>query len=383
MRPEILFPLYAPITSLKGVGPRVAPLLERVAGPLVRDVLWLQPHSVVRRTPAVVSAAIDGEVMTFEVTISDVEVSRSSARPTRIRVFDHTGFLTLVFFGAYGAQLEQRHPVNARRIVSGKVEHTEYGLQMVHPDYLVAPDKAADIPQIEPVYPATEGLPPRRVRGFALEALAKAPDLPEWQDPAWLAREKFPTWRAALERLHEPQSEADLAPLSPHRRRLAYDELLAHQLAMAQRKAARRREPAARILPSRVSEHLRAALPFAFTGAQDRALADIRADFAAGERMSRLIQGDVGSGKTVVAMCAMADVAEAGGQSALMAPTEILARQHFETLSAPLAAQGISVVLLTGRDKGSARAEKLAALASGTAQIAVGTHALFQDGVAK
>ena len=382
MRPEILFPLYAPITSLKGVGPRVAPLLERVAGPLVRDVLWLQPHSVIRRTPAVVSAAIDGEVMTFEVTISDVEVSHSSARPTRIRVFDQTGFLTLVFFGAYGAQLEQRHPVNARRIVSGKVEHTEYGLQMVHPDYLVAPDKAGDIPQIEPVYPATEGLPARRVRGFALEALAKAPDLPEWQDQALLAREKFPTWRAALERLHEPQSEADLAPLSPHRRRLAYDELLAHQLAMAQRKAARRREPAARILPSRVSEQLRATLPFAFTGAQDRALADIRADFAAGERMSRLIQGDVGSGKTVVAMCAMADVAAAGGQSALMAPTEILARQHFETLSAPMAAQGISVVLLTGRDKGSARAEKLQALAGGTAQIAVGTHALFQDGVA-
>ncbi len=381
MRPEILFPLYAPITSLKGVGPRVAPLLERVAGPLVRDVLWLQPHSVIRRTPAVISAAIDGEVMTFEVAISDVEVSRSAARPTRMRVFDQTGFLTLVFFGNYGAQLELRHPINARRIVSGKVEHTEYGLQMVHPDYLVAPDKAGEIPHIAPVYPATEGLPARRVRGFVLEALTKVPDLPEWQDTAWLAREKFPSWREALARLHEPQSEADLTPLSLHRRRLAYDELLAHQLAMAQRKAARRREPAARIPAGRLSENLRAALPFAFTGAQDRALADIRADFAAGERMSRLIQGDVGSGKTVVAMCAIADVAAAGGQSALMAPTEILARQHFETLSAPLAAQGISVVLLTGRDKGAARAEKLDVIAKGTAQVAVGTHALFQDGV--
>lgn len=229
MRPEILFPLFTSVTSLKGVGPRVAPLLERVAGPLVRDVLWLQPHSLVRRTPAVISAAADGEVMTFEVTIESLQVSRSASRPTRIRVFDQTGFMTLVFFGAYGGQLEQRHPVNARRIVSGKVEDTQYGLQMVHPDYMVAPDKAGEIPQVEPIYPATEGLQPRRVRGFALEALERAPELPEWQDPAWLAREKLPTWREALARLHGPQSEADLSPLSPHRRRLAYDELLAHQ----------------------------------------------------------------------------------------------------------------------------------------------------------
>lgn len=382
MRPEILFPLFTSVTALKGVGPRVAPLLERVAGPLVRDVLWLQPHSLIRRTPAVISAAVHGEIMTFEVVIESLDVSRSASRPTRIRVFDQTGFMTLVFFGAYGGQLEQRHPVNARRIVSGKVEDTQYGLQMVHPDYMVAPDKAGEIPQVEPVYPATEGLPPRRVRGFALETLEKAPELPEWQDPAWLAREKFPAWREALARLHAPQSEADLSPLSLHRRRLAYDELLAHQLAMAQRKAARRREPAAKIPAGALADRLRADLPFAFTGAQDRALADIRADFIAGERMSRLVQGDVGSGKTVVAMCAMADVAEAGGQSALMAPTEILARQHYETLSIPLAAHGIGVVLLTGRDKGAGRAAKLKALADGSAQVAVGTHALFQDEVA-
>lgn len=381
MRPEILFPLFTPVTSLKGVGPRVAPLLERVAGPLVRDVLWLQPHSLIRRTPASLAAAVDGEIMTFEVVIEELQISRVAARPSRIRVFDGTGFMTLVFFGAYGGQLEQRHPVNARRIVSGRVEISQYGLQMVHPDYMVAPDKAADIPQIEPVYPATEGLPPRRVRGFVLEAEARAPELPEWQDQAWLAREQFPSWREAIARLHAPQSEADLSPLSLHRRRLAYDELLAHQLAMAQRKAARRREPAARIPAGELGNRIRADLPFAFTGAQDRALAEIRADLAAGERMSRLVQGDVGSGKTVVAMCAMADVAEAGGQNALMAPTEILARQHYETIAAPLAAHGIGVILLTGRDKGAARAEKLRALASGAAKVAVGTHALFQNDV--
>lgn len=382
MRPEILFPLFAPITSLKGVGPRVAPLLERLAGPIVRDVLFLKPHSLVVRTPADVAAALDGQVMTFEVTIDAYERPRSSAQPWRVRVSDPTGFLTLVFFGRFADQLEQRHPVGAKRIISGKVEDQKFGRQMVHPDYMVEPGKAGDIPELEPIYPATEGLPARRVRVFAQEALERAPELPEWQDPAWLAREQLPPWREAIARLHEPQGEADLSPLSRHYRRLAYDELLAQQLAMAQRRAERRREPAVRIPVSETAERIRGDLPFAFTGAQTRALAEIRADLAGGERMSRLIQGDVGSGKTVVAMCAMADVASAGGQTALMAPTEILARQHFETIQGPLTDHGVGVILLTGRDKGAARAEKLRALAGGAVQVAVGTHALFQDDVA-
>jgi len=343
MRPEILFPLFAPIASLKGVGPRVAPLLERLAGPVVRDVAFLVPHSLVRRTPADLSAALDGQVMTFEVTVDEIQKPRTSAQPLRMRVSDPTGFLTLVFFGRFGDQIANRHPIGAQRIISGKVEDDKFGRQMVHPDYMVAPEKRDEIPQLEAIYPATEGLPARRVRTFALEALARAPELPEWQDPAWFARERFPAWREALARLHNPETEGDLAPTSPHYRRLAYDELLAQQLAMAQRKAERRKEPAAKIAASAAAARIQADLPFAFTGAQERALAEIRADLAAGERMSRLIQGDVGSGKTVVAMSAMADVAAAGGQSALMAPTEILARQHYETLSGPLTAHGVGV----------------------------------------
>jgi ATP-dependent DNA helicase RecG len=381
MRPEILFPLFAPVSTLKGAGPKVAPLLARVAGPLVRDVAFLTPHSVIRRTPGVISDARDGEVMTFQVTLESYQAPRTRQHPWRLRVFDQTGFMTLVFFGSYGGSLEARHPVNARRVISGKVELTDFGLQMAHPDYLLPLERADEIPSVEPVYPATEGLPPRRVRGFVQGAMERTPDLPEWQDPAFHAREGFGGWRESLARLHAPQVEADLAPTALHRRRLAYDELLAQQLAMAQRRADRRREPAAQVRAGELADRLRAALPFAFTTAQDRALTEIRADLASGERMSRLIQGDVGSGKTVVAMCAMADVAEAGGQSALMAPTEILARQHFETLSAPLAAVGIEALLLTGRDKGGARAEKLRALASGAAKVAVGTHALFQDDV--
>ncbi|HEY2358347.1 MAG TPA: ATP-dependent DNA helicase RecG [Phenylobacterium sp.] len=382
MRPEILFPLFAPITSLKGVGPRVAPLLAKLAGTIVRDVAFLIPHSLVRRTPASLSAAIDGQIMTFEVTVDEIQKPRTSAQPLRMRVSDPTGSLTLVFFGRFGDQIATRHPLGAKRIISGKVEDDKFGRQMVHPDYMVAPDKRDEIPELEAIYPATDGLPARRVRTFALEALERAPELPEWQDAAWLAQERFAPWREALARLHNPRTEADLAPTSQHYRRLAYDELLAQQLAMAQRKADRRREPAAKIVASDTAAKIRADLPFAFTGAQERALAEIRADLAAGERMSRLIQGDVGSGKTVVAMCVMADVAAGGGQTALMAPTEILARQHFETVSGPLTDHGVGVILLTGRDKGAGRAEKLRALASGAVKVAVGTHALFQDEVA-
>ncbi|MES3028177.1 MAG: ATP-dependent DNA helicase RecG [Pseudomonadota bacterium] len=381
MRPEILFPLYAPITSLKGVGVRVAPLLEKLAGPVVRDVLFLAPHSVVQRTRASVNTAVEGATQIFEVQIDAFKKPRGPQQPWRVETYDGSGILTLVFFGSFGGQLEQKHPLGVKRVVSGKVERFGLNLQIAHPDYILPPERVDEIPLFEAVYPATAGVPARTVRKFVLEALERAPELPEWQDPAWLAREQLPSWREALVRLHSPAGEIDLAPQTPHVRRLAYDELLAHQLAMAQRKADRRREPAAKIVPAEISAKVRADLPFSLTSAQERALADIRHDFAAGERMSRLIQGDVGSGKTVVAMLAMADVAGGGGQSALMAPTEILARQHFETLSGPLSDHGISAVLLTGRDKGLARAEKLRALASGAVQVAVGTHALFQDDV--
>ncbi len=384
MRPQILFPLFAPVTSLKGVGPRVAPLLEKVAGPIVRDVLFVAPQRIVRRVQAKAASAPEGQEVTLLVTIESVQRPGRHGLPWKVRVFDDTGFVTLVFFRWNGAPLDQAHPVGARRVVSGKIERSEFdhALQIIHPDYFLPAERAGDVPEVEAIYPATAGLPTRSVRRFALEALDRAPALPEWQDPAWLARQRWPGWRDALEALHNPQGEADLSPQAPARRRLAYDELFAHQLALAQRKSARKSQPAPAIAASALADKVEADLPFRLTGAQVRSLSEIRADLAAGERMSRLVQGDVGSGKTVVAMLAMADAAAAGLQSALMAPTEILARQHFETLAGPLASHGVKAILLTGRDKGAGRAEKLAALAGGSAAVAVGTHALFQDDVA-
>ncbi|MDP1631607.1 MAG: ATP-dependent DNA helicase RecG [Caulobacter sp.] len=381
MRPEILFPLFASATTLKGVGPKVEPLVERLAGPLVRDVLFLGPQALVHRTPTTVDSVVDGQVHTL---IVEVELHTKPARmdiPWKIRTFDGTAFLTLIWFKGHGEHLMRQHPVGAKRVVSGKIERWGNEIQMAHPDYILPVERAAEIPEIEAVYPATAGLPARTVRKLALEALSRAPALPEWQDPAWVKREGFVGWREALERFHNPQTEADLSPLSPHRRRLAFDELLAHQLALAQRKAARRSQAAPVIGASGLADRLEAGLPWKLTGAQIRALSEVRGDLRSGERMSRLLHGDVGAGKTIVAMLAMADAAEARLQSVLMAPTEILARQHFETVAAPLEAQGLRVILLTGRDKGGVRTEKLMALMDGSVDVAVGTHALFQDDV--
>ena len=382
MRPEILFPLFAPASTLKGVGPKVAPLLEKLAGPLVRDVLFLAPSGVVHRSRTTADLLREGEVQTVTVWIDGHMPPRKPGAPYRIRVADETAMFFLTYFRVYGDSLEKQHPKGALRAVSGKVESFNNELQIAHPDYLIDAERIDDIPAFEPVYPAAAGLPSRVVRKLAADALARAPELEEWIDPPLKAREGFPDWREALEALHAPKTDADTSLQAPHRRRLAYDELFAHQLAMAQRKAARRREPGPVIGAGPSAERIQAALPFRLTGSQIVSLAEVRGDLAGGERMSRLLQGDVGAGKTVVAMLAMADVADAGAQSVLMAPTEILARQHYETIAGPLQAEGIGVVLFTGRDKGAGRAEKLRALASGAAKVAVGTHALFQDDVA-
>jgi ATP-dependent DNA helicase RecG len=382
MRPEILFPLYAPASGLKGVGPKLAPLVARAAGPLVRDLLFLAPAGLVHRTPMTTAQVKEGETPILKVQLESHLPPRRRGQPYRIRARDETGFIFLTWFKVFGDSLVKSHPEGALRVVSGKVDERGGERSIAHPDYLLPLEREAEIPKVETVYPTTAGLPSRTLRRIVLAALEKAPDLPEWQDAAWRARNRWPSWREALKELHSPQGGADLEPTAPARQRLAYDELLAHQLAMALRRSVRRDEPTAPISHSALADALEAALPFRLTGAQRRALAEIGGDLAAGQRMARLLHGDVGSGKTVAAMLVMAEVAAAGGQSALMAPTEILARQHFETIAEALEKVGIRALLLTGRDKGAGRAEKLAALATGEAMVAVGTHALFQDDVA-
>lgn len=381
MRPEILFPLFADVTTLKGVGPRSAPLVQKVAGPLVRDVLFLSPSGVIQRRRTTATEAVDGEIGVFEVTIDRLIPPHKHGAPIKVRAIEDTGFIHLVWFAGSPRHIESLAPRGSRRLVTGKVERFNSEVQIAHPDYILPLEKTDEIPLSEPVYPATQGLTSRQIRKLAQGALALAPELPEWQEPNWLTARRWVGWRPALEALHAPTNEADLTPDAPVRQRLAYDELFAHQLALARRRRARQITPAARIAPGGASARLLAALPFALTGAQEQAVAEIRADLASGEQMGRLLQGDVGSGKTAVAALALADAASSGFQAALMAPTEILARQHYDKLSPMLDQAGVSSLLLTGRDTPAERRGKLTALASGEAQVAIGTHALFQDAV--
>ena len=380
MRPQILFPLFAEVSSLKGVGPKILPLVQKLAGPLVRDVAFLSPSGLIVRQPMTAVNAIEGQVGIFEVVIDRLFVPGKPGAPIKVRASDDTGFVHMIWFGGSAQHIDRLLPKGQKRLVSGKVERFNAEVQIVHPD-IYTPEQAGEIAAIEPVYPATAGLSSRVVRKLVQAALAHAPDLPEWQDPAWLAKTRWPGWRAALEALHAPTSEPELEPDAPARQRLAYDELLAHQLALARRRRARQITPGPRIAPGEASEHLLAALGFSLTGAQSQAVAEIRRDLASGEQMGRLLQGDVGSGKTAVAALALADAAASGFQAALMAPTEILARQHWQRLAPMLEAAGVSTILLTGRDTPAERRVRLTALASGEAQVAIGTHALFQDAV--
>jgi ATP-dependent DNA helicase RecG len=384
MRPQCLFPLFAPVTSLPGVGPRLAPLYEKLAGGRVVDLLWHLPSGVVdRRFNPKVAEAPGGRVATLLVRVDAHMPPGSPKRPYRIRCSDETGFLHLVYFHGREDWLRKQLPEGEWRVVSGTVEHFNDEIQITHPDHVVPPDEQAQVMTVEPVYPLTGGLTARLVAKSVRAALDRAPDMPEWQDAAWLARQRFPPWRQALETLHRPADEPAVTQDSPARRRLAYDELLANQLALAMVRAQMRRLKGRPLAGTGVLRaKALAALPFALTGAQVRSLAEIDADMAQPVRMLRLLQGDVGSGKTVVALLAMLSAVEAGAQAAMMAPTEILARQHFATLSPICAAIGVRVALLTGRDKGRARDAMLAALAAGEIDLMLGTHALFQEDVA-
>ncbi|ESQ84282.1 ATP-dependent DNA helicase RecG [Asticcacaulis sp. AC466] len=379
MRPEILFPYYAPVTSLKGVGPKLAPTLSAHVGSHVRDLVFFLPSGLIKRPLVSVSQARVGEVQTIAVTIGGYPPSPPKG-PQRVDVFDDTGRLQLTYFHRIRG-FEQQHPVGARRLISGKVEKFGQYLQMSHPDYIVDEARAEDIPPCEPVYPATLDLSSRMIRKFVQTALAALPVLPEWHDENMLEKHGWPSFNDALTRSHSPESDLDQSADASHRLRLAYDEALAHQLALKARKQHRQATPARVVVYRTWWDLALKSLPFALTGAQDRAIADIRADLASGHRMNRLIQGDVGAGKTLVALAAMIDLAEGGFQSVMMAPTEILARQHYEKSLTILQAVGIRSILMTGRDKGKAREEKRAAVANGEVTIIFGTHAVFQDGV--
>ncbi|MSO67525.1 MAG: ATP-dependent DNA helicase RecG [Pseudolabrys sp.] len=389
MRPNVLSPLFASLTSLPGVGPKLeklyARLFEREA-PRVIDLLLHLPSGIIdRRARPKLNEVQPGQIITVAVTVEEHRPAppHRARVPYRILTSDETGTLTLTFFHARKDYLEKLLPVGEMRYVSGTAEFYDGMLQMVHPDRVVNEKGFADLPLVEPVYPLTEGLALGNVRRAMEGAVARLRDLPEWQDAAWISRERFPGFADALRHLHRPVEPHNIAPEGLAWTRLAYDELLAGQLALALVRAHMRRQAGrGSASEGRLRARIMKALPYALTHSQQQAVNDIINDLALPQRMLRLLQGDVGSGKTVVALVAAASVIEAGRQAAFMAPTELLARQHLNTI-APLAeAAGLRVAILTGRERGPARKEILNRLVLGDIDLLIGTHALFQDDVA-
>ncbi|MCB6177478.1 ATP-dependent DNA helicase RecG [Rhodobacter sp. Har01] len=382
-RPEILFPLFAELETLDGVGEKTARAFEALEVRRPKDLLFLLPSSGTDRTRrASVRDVTPPATLTVEVEVGSHVPARKKGGPYRVNVRDARLDWALVFFHARGDYLQTLLPTGQRRLVSGKVELFDGLAQMVHPDHVLRPEEAGDLPAYEPVYPLTAGVTQKLIQKAVAGALIRAPVLPEWIDPALKAREGWPDWREAVAAAHAPKDAAGVAHTHPARQRLAYDELFAHQLTLSlARQKMRRGKGISSTGTGALQRKVLGSLPYAPTAAQERAVQEIAADMASGLRMNRLLQGDVGAGKTLVAFLALLVAVESGGQGVLMAPTEILARQHLEALQPLAAAAGVRVDILTGRDKGAERAAKLADLAAGRIDILLGTHAVFQKGV--
>lgn len=382
-RPEILFPVFGALDGLDGIGPKTAKTLGGLGVETPRDLLFLLPHSGIdRRLVHSVRDVIAPDVATVKVDIGAHFPPRQRGRPYRVLVQDSAQEFQLVFFHAHAEYLQKILPTGQQRIVSGKVEVFDSVYQIAHPDHILRVEDASELPPFEPVYPLTAGISQKLMQRAVASACQRAPDLPEWIDRTLKLQKAWPSWKEALAQAHAPTGSADIAPTNGARQRLAYDELLAHQLTLAMARAMRRR--AAGVVTAgdghlvrRVLENL----PYVPTGAQTRTIREITSDMALPHKMNRLLQGDVGSGKTLVALAALLTAVEAGGQGAFMAPTEILARQHVEGLTPLAATADVRIELLTGRDKGRERSRKLADLASGTIDILIGTHAIFQQDV--
>lgn len=382
-RPFELDALFRRLTALPGVGDKNAALFEKlIGGQKVLDLLFHLPIDFIdRRFAPKINEAPNGRVATMQVRITKHTPNARRGQPYRVYCTDDTGEMTLTFFHANKGWIEKQLPIGESRTVSGKVEFYQGKPQIVHPD-IASVEERETLETVEAVYPLTAGVTNKTVRKAVHGALGFVPKLNEWLEPTYKDRHKWVNWHEALEGVHAPESIGALEGSHPLRQRLAYDELLAHQLTLAlvrkrQRGVNGRIFAGTEVLRSKVLE----ALPFALTGAQERAIAEIDADMSEKARMLRLLQGDVGSGKTVVAAMAMLRAVESGTQAAMMAPTEILARQHAESLAPLMEACNVKMVILTGRDKGASRKLILEQIASGEAQIIIGTHAIFQADV--
>ena len=383
-RPANLFPVFAPLTALPGVGDRLASVLKKKMGEHVIDLLWHLPVGVIDRSKRPpINEIKNGDVVTLDVTIvKHVKPPSRSSRPWQVFAHNDTGMVEIVYFRVRGDYVEKLLPVGERRLISGKAEWFRDHVQIAHPDHVINVTNANAMPQYEAVYPLTAGLTAKVLTKALGAAMRNIPQLDEWVDEKLKSSQRWPNWSDAIKQVHAPKEEADLSPLNPIRMRLAYDELLANQLALALVRQEIGKEKGHSIKgDGALRRQLIENLPFKLTQSQEEAIKEILKDQYANDRMLRLLQGDVGAGKTIVALIAMLNTMETGMQAALLAPTEILARQHHATISALLKPMGITPALLLGSTKASEKKKIINGLADGSIKIAIGTHALIADKV--
>ena len=378
----MLYSSFAPITSISGIGAKYASNYANLGITKVVDLLWHLPVGIIdRRNKTTVAEAKNGEIATLYLEVDEIIPPKSRRSPTRVVCHDKTGNIVLVFFKVFKGFLEKHLPIGAKRIVSGRVDFANYGMQMAHPDYIVADE--SEMPLLETVYPLTAGVSLKMMEKSVKAALEMLKPLPEWLDAEFKKRQGFPDWSDALKLVHNPKTMADIDNANPARRRLAYDELLSEQLALALLRAKKKKLLGYEIKgDGKIRRKVFAGLPFKLTDAQVRVLKEIETDMARSSPMYRLIQGDVGSGKTIIAFFALLNAVECGLQGAFMVPTEILARQHYAKLKPLADMAGVNLCLLTGRDKSSQKESILHSIKDGGVDIVIGTHSLIQEGVA-
>jgi len=390
-RPDILTPYFASLRSFKGVGPRLSALLDRLfdmretGEAIVADLLMHMPERAIdRRAQVNIANAEVGQICTLKLHIDSHKPAPKGKRsiPHRIEAHDESGEISLIFFGNNGGWVERMAPVGEIRHVSGEVAIFNGKKQIVHPDYVVAPDKFDTMPMVEPVYPLTHGLSHKNLNQLNKAALKTIPELGDWIEEPQINANNWPSFTNAMGLVHNPQKPEDLNIDGPARMRLAYDEYLAGQLTLQLIRSQMVIEKGiARNITGKLSVRLLEQLPYSLTNGQKKAIKEISRDLQSTDRMARLLQGDVGSGKTIVALMAMVACVETGAQSALMAPTELLANQHFNTLKPFCDALGLNIVLVTGKMRAAPRREALEKIANGGVQIIIGTHALFQQDI--
>ncbi len=378
MRPEILFPLYTSLENLKGIGPSLGKTLKRLELKRIVDMIWHLPIGIAHfPLKSSLKECVPGEPVALVVSIRQYEVPfKGHRKPFKVVCEVGGDYLDLTFFKVYPKTIETRLPIGQKRLICGILDRFLGMWQMAHPERIAPAEVASYWQEKSPLYPLTAGLFQGQAQKFAQIALKRAPDLPEWIP--FSHKGEWPSWREALEKVHTPQNEADLQPHHPARERLAFDELFADQLALG---LVRRAQPKGKSIVSQgvFKKKILKAFGHSLTPGQAQALQEIEDDLASPSRMIRLLQGDVGSGKTLVAFLAASHAIEAGFQVAFLAPTEILASQHVQTLSVLGAQVGIEVALLTSRQK--KKVSLYEDLAAGKIHLVVGTHALLQEAV--